>query len=463
MKNKRRGKLQGLIAGLVTIALAAFAHPAAAGKHTGIVDVETRLVQSKVLQGSDGKVSLSLILKVDDLPDQITPKQQPVDLVVVLDRSGSMGGEKIRDARQAVIDLMEMLTPSDRLAIISYANNVETVSPLIHMNRRNLARLVHRVADIRAGGGTNLGGGLQQGINMFLWGRESARQRKIILISDGLANQGITDPYALGAMAAGGPEYGFTVSTVGVGYDFNEMLMTSIADYGAGNYYFLEDPQTIARVFEKEFTTARNIVASGVEIRIRLSNEIRILSSGGYPVRMEGDVAVIRPGDLLSGQQRKFFLTYQVPTDSEQAFPLGEVELKYQYKGVGQQQLHNGNHIVSCVADQKAVAGSVDKKEWSDQVIQEEYNRLKTEVAGAIRKGHKEKALQSIAEYERKNKELNESMDSAAVAENLEKDVSGLRQSVNETFSGAPAEVAKKQKQQSKSLQYESYRTRRDK
>lgn len=463
MKTTTTASLKRLIAGCVALSLSAFAQAAAAGEPTGIVDMETRLVQSKILQGSEGKVSMSLTLNAGDQTRHVAPREQPVDLVVVLDRSGSMGGRKIQDARRAVIDLMGMLSPADRLAVISYANTVETVSPLIHMDRRNLSRLTHRVADIRAGGGTNLGGGLQQGVNMFLWGRESARQRKIILISDGLANQGITDPYALGAMAANGPEYGFTVSTVGVGYDFNETLMTSIADYGSGNYYFLEDPHTIARVFEEEFATARNVVASEVEIRIRLSHSIRILSSGGYPVRMEGDVAVIRPGDLLSGQQRKFFLTYQVPTGTARTYHLGDIELRYSHGGEGKQQLYKSRHIVSCIADKEAVVKSVDKKAWGEQVIQEEYNQLKTEVAGAIRKGHKEKALRSITEYERKNRILNESVNSAAVADNLEKDVADLRQSVDDTFAGAPAEVARKQKRQSKSLQYESYKLRRDK
>ncbi len=151
---------------------------------------------------------------------------EPVDLVVVLDRSGSMNGQKIRDAKKAVMHLLGQLSPQDRIAIITYSNGVEILSPLVQVNDASREDLWARVNRINSGGGTNLGGGLKNGITVLRRVTTTDRQRKVILISDGLANHGITNPVELAAMAANGSEDNLAVSTVGVGYDFNEVLMS---------------------------------------------------------------------------------------------------------------------------------------------------------------------------------------------------------------------------------------------
>ncbi len=432
-------------------------------RNRNMVNIQTRLVQNKVLQGSDGTVSMALSLTCPELPVDTVFPPQPVDLVVVLDRSGSMKGQKINDSRMAIIHLMEMLSPRDRMAIISYANDVKIHSYLVPMHRSNLLRLTGEVAAIPAGGSTNLGGGLQQGVNMFIRTQDIERRRKIILISDGLANQGITDPRQLGAIASNGPENNFTISTVGVGYDFNEILMTTIADQGAGNYYFLEDPQSFAEIFEQEFEMARKVVASQVEIRIQLTDGLKLIGGSGYPIQREGSVAVIRPGDLLSGQERTFFLTFSVPTGQERGFHLGNVEIRYLHDGIRKQQVSKAAYKIVCVSDRQEVLSSIDKKIWGRQVIQQDYSQLKNEVATAIRKGQRGLALKNIREYEDHHRSINKSIGSDEVSDNLDKDVKTLRKKVEETFAGSPSAVMQKQKVQSKSLQYESYKVLRNK
>ncbi len=429
----------------------------------GPVSMTVRLVQDKVLKGSDGRASVALTLTADDIRQPEKPAMQHADLVVVLDRSGSMSGQKIHDARQAVLQLIERMTRNDRLAVVTYSNGVDTVWPLTPMsdaNRRQAAAAVQRVF---TGGGTNLGGGLSQGITALMQSPAQERQRKVILISDGLANQGITHPTALGKMAAGAAEHNFCVSTVGVGLDFNEVLMTTIADHGAGRYYFLEDPRTFAQVFDKELQATRTVAASGMEIRIPQVDGVRLINAGGYPITTQGNVAVLRPGDLLSGQERKLFLTFQVPTDKERSFDLGGLQTLFTANGVSRSLTHKATLSLACLADKKAVMASIDKEGWGEQVVQEDYSQLKEEVAEAIRMGKKDQALTKIREYEDRNRRVNAAVGSAKVTKNLDKDVKGLRQSVEDTFTGAPAAVAEKKKQRSKALQYESYQIRRDK
>ena len=228
----------------------------------GLLTLNTQLVQDKVLQGSQGQVGVAVTLAAADLPQAADRPKQAMDLVIVLDRSGSMQGAKLESARQAVHQLLQRLGPSDRLALVTYETSVQLMAPLTAVSEVNRGRLAAIINQVYVDGSTNLGGGLQQGIDLLLRAADEGRQRKLILISDGLANQGITDPQTLGRMAAAATDHHFAVSTVGVGLDFNELLMTTIADQGTGRYYFLENPVAFAQVFEKEFQNARQVAAS---------------------------------------------------------------------------------------------------------------------------------------------------------------------------------------------------------
>ncbi|MFH0725537.1 MAG: VWA domain-containing protein [Pseudomonadota bacterium] len=428
------------------------------------VTVHANPVQDKVLKGSDGQVSLSLSLEAAEIPPSDHRPVQHADLVLVLDRSGSMEGQKLSDAKEAVMQLIDRMTTDDRLGIHLYSNGVSTLCPLSAMDEAHRRQLKAAVARVSADGGTNLGGGLKQGIQTLMQTTPAnSRQRRVILISDGQANQGIIDPRELGNMAAGAAEQNVAVSTVGVGYDFNELLMTTLADHGAGRYYFLEDPKRFAQVFEKEFQDTRNVAASGLEIRVPLEKGIRLVNAGGYPIQVKDGEAVIHPGDLLSGRQRTLFLTFQVPTDREREFTLGEFQVRFHRNGAVHDMAVPRRINLSCVKDPREVMASIDAPAWSAQVVQEDYSQLKEVVADAIVKGEKDKAMEEIREYETRNRAINETVGSAVVAENLKTDVQALRQSVENTFAGPPAAVAEKKKQSSKALQYESYQIRRDK
>lgn len=420
-------------------------------------------VQDKILQGSDGRISVLLTLSAPEIEDAVDRPAPPMDLVLVLDRSGSMNGQKIDHAKRASTLLLDRLTPDDRLALVTYANDVRVASPLVSMGYGNRNRLKQTVRRVRVGGGTNLGGGLWQGIDLFTWDQSTHRRRKLILISDGLANHGITDPFALGEMASTAPSRGFTISTVGVGLNFNEMLMTTIADHGAGQYHYLEDPADFAMVFEKEFQKTLNLAAANIEIIIPLTRGVRLLDAGGYPVTERNSSAVIQPGNLVSGGERSFFLTFTVPADKTDDIQIGNIQMKYRHNAKMHTRQMKKPLEISCVNDPAAVEKSIRKEAWSRHVVQEKFGTLKNEVADAIRKGDRRLARQKIKAYKTRNQAINAKVGSKAVQKNLDKEVKVLREQVENTFKGAPAQVSKKKKQNAKALQYDSYKIRRDK
>ena len=428
---------------------------------SGPLTLSGRLVQNKILQGSDGRVNLALSLQASDDLGSAIAEFRNVDMVIVLDRSGSMKGRKINDARQAVLNLLSSLSAKDRFALVTYSDNVQYVGSLEKVtagHRERLEALVHRIT---AGGGTNLGAGLQAGIRLLASAAENGNTGKVILISDGLANKGITDPSRLGTMAAVAVEKEFAVSTVGVGNDFNEQLMTALADRGAGNYYYLESPMAFAEVFQKELFYSKATVATHVSISFPLNNVISLVNASGYPIEIQNDQAVFYPGDLRSGQTRKLFLTLQVPTGTTGSFELGRIKARYRFNGQPMETTLEGSYKIACVKDQREVRASIDKTSWTEKVIREDYNRLKQEVAADIKAGKKQNALQRIHSYYREQESINKTVDSAEVTQNLDRDLKELRQRVEDTFQGAPAAVSRKQKANSKAMQYEGYKGRR--
>jgi Ca-activated chloride channel family protein len=466
-----------LIVGLIAVTGAAMAYSSGIGKRPspdlvtgppepdpaqqGIVKISGHLVQDKILQGSNGIVNLSLTLQADRMRDPEGGPLNNVDMVIVLDRSGSMGGRKIEYARRAVLNLLSGLSDGDRFALVTYSDRVQTLSPLVNMTGGKRKYLESIVRAVRAGGGTNLGAGLQTGINLLMATARSGNTGKVILISDGLANKGITDPKALGNIASVALEKEFAVSTVGVGTEFNEELMTSIADKGTGTYYYLENPDAFAQIFQEEFHFSQTTVATNVSVGIPMAQGVTLIDAAGYPFRVQDGRVIFHPGNLRSGQIRKLFLTLKAPSDKVQDVELGKIQVRYLHEGQPFEATLEESFKIACVKDRREVLSSIDKAAWSEKVVQEDFNRLKQEVARDIKAGRKSSAMDRIEKYHQEKETMNSVVGSAEVGENLDKDVNELRTLVDDTFQGGQAAVEQKQRSNSKLLQFEGYRGRR--
>ncbi len=430
----------------------------------GSVSLSGRLVQDKIHMGGDGAVTLALTLSAGQTADQAAESRRPLDMVVVLDRSGSMAeAGKLSEATKAILGLLSQLSEADRFALVSYSDQVQRHSGLIPMTPPNRAAQEEIVRGIKPNGATNLGAGLQEGIRLLTESVKTGSTSRLVLISDGLANRGITDMPTLGRMASMASEKGFTVSTIGVGLDFNENLMTALADKGAGNYYFMESAAAFAQVFEKEFRSTRTVVASALEVRVPRLPGVTLVHAAGFPIEVNDKYAAFRPGDLLSGQSRKLFLTLRIPTNDEKAWDIGTVSVRYR-SGEQTRDITLPEPLrVACVRDAGEALASIRKAEWEEKVVREDYSRLREDVAASLKEGKREDAIKQIDEYTARQQAANATVASETVAGNLEKDVGALRRTVADSFSGSAAEAAQKQKANSKTLQYEGYQERRSK
>lgn len=429
----------------------------------GTVGFSGHLVQDKVFSGGDGTVALSLSMYADDTIASEPGEEQHVDMVIVLDQSGSMRGQKIEYARQAILNLLAGLSAQDRFAIIGYANGVRRYSELTSVTETNREKLQSIIYNISPGGNTNLGAGLQEGINTLLTTQSNGNVEKVILISDGLANRGIIRPDALGNIASIAIEKEFAISTVGVGNEFNEQLMAAIADRGAGDYYYLANPQTFAEVFQKEFQNSKTVAAQAVEFRIPLPKGVSLIEASGYPITITDNYAVVHPGDLLSGQTRKLFLTLKIPTHSEKTYQLSGINVRYMHKGNSYTATLPEPFQVACVKNPEDAVASIVQSEWEEKVVQEDFNTLREQVALDLKNGKKDEALKQIDQYYDQQQLLNTEIKSDKVTTHLNEELDDLRDYVEQTFSGSPQEVEAQKKSNAKTLQYRGYKERRAK
>ena len=219
-----------------------------------------------------GPVHLALTLRSTTQEPASRPK---VAVHLVMDTSGSMSGQAIQHARQAALQLVSLLQDTDRFSLISYSTGASVVVSEGPVGRRR-AEILRQINSLDARGGTNLEAGLRQGYAQAQASRshEDAVQLAIIL-SDGQPNQGNTDPWALSEMSAAAFQSGVETTTIGVGDSYEPQVMSTIAEYGAGGYYYLPDASTIEQVLRTELDVRTQPVARGVELRVRLGRRGR--------------------------------------------------------------------------------------------------------------------------------------------------------------------------------------------
>lgn len=193
-------------------------------------------------------------------------ERPPLDLAIVIDRSGSMSGEPLAAALGCAANLIRGLREQDRVAVVSFDNTVSVVQPLAQVaNREELCRMVK---SIRSGGSTALFAGWEEGARQLAPFTAANRTSRVILLTDGQANQGLTDQEEIAAKVAELAKAGVTTSTVGLGDGFNEHLLGKIADAGEGQAHYGQKPEDLEEGFAEEFAILSQAHLRQVELKV---------------------------------------------------------------------------------------------------------------------------------------------------------------------------------------------------
>ncbi len=326
----------------------------------GPIKLGSSLSGTHLLQGGNGEVYLDISLNVGKARGQ---DRAPVSIALVIDRSGSMAGEKLQHARAAARRLVASLSDGDRLALISYGSDVttEVASTLISSHSRRL--LLHAIDDIADRGGTYLSGGFEAGRDELLRAASASPEHlsRIILISDGQANEGITSTSKLADMSRKALSRGVHLTTMGVGLDFNENLMTAMAEHGGGHYYFIKNSDALAGIFEKELKTLKQAVARRARLTVQLEPGVQLVQLFGYSHRQSGRQVHVDLPDMYGGQQRMVMLKLRAPTDSAGERQLAQVQVSYSDVVTGDSLSLTTTTSATVTADARLVKSSRDR------------------------------------------------------------------------------------------------------
>ncbi|WP_224369289.1 vWA domain-containing protein [Hyalangium versicolor] len=357
-------------------------------------------------------------------------KRSPVNLALVIDRSGSMNGYKLAQAKQAARQLVGMLTEDDRLAIVHYGSDVKSL-PSMQATASNRQRMLQYIDGIWDEGGTNIGAGLTTGQHQVNTARSQYQVNRIILISDGQPTEGVTDDEGLKQVVKNIRAEGVTVSSIGVGTDFNEDLMQAFAEYGAGAYGFLEDAGKLATLFQKDLQQATTQVARNVELSFTLPEGVTLGEVLGYRAHQAGRTVRVPMPDFSAGQTERVVARVTVTGSAVgQAVDVTGVKLTYTDL-LKDGTVESGAALSAMVTDRREEVAAKQDKEATVYAARARGAANLQKAAEALKVGRRDEARQLIQQ----NQEMFD--DVAAVA-------------------GAPAVAADKAAQQAAYDEYES-------
>ena len=245
-------------------------------------------------------VILKITLDAPKVPENTTRPR--VNIALVMDRSGSMGGTKIKMAKAAAMEALSRLGQDDVFSLVTYATDVSTLVPARSV--RGTDSIIRAIKGIEAGGNTALFGGVSQGAAEIRKTIEDDYVHRVVLLSDGLANVGPRNPADLGRLGAGLFKENISVTTVGVGTDYNEDLMAQLAQKSDGNTYFAESGTDLPRIFAAELGNVLNVVAKQVIVTITLPPGIEPVKIIGREGRIRRNRIELSMNQLYGGQEK---------------------------------------------------------------------------------------------------------------------------------------------------------------
>ncbi len=319
-----------------------------------------------------------------------------LNLALVLDRSGSMSGEKLDFVKLAARHVLDLLEEQDHVALVAYDDEINLLSPSTPVTKDNRIELKRRISNIEPGGSTNLSDGWLAGCQEVASAAQEGTLNRAMLLTDGLANAGITDLEELAQHARELSRRGISTSTFGVGQGFNEHLLEAMSNQAGGNFYYIATPNEIPDLFLREFRELVAVTARDVEIIVEAPPHVNIQVLGGWRVDFSEGRLRIFLGNLFSGQTQELFIKLLNP-------PLGELnELVFTVKIFGKgetgQLYEDRAEFAFQYADQDKVEAAPRKRDVLERFARVDLAEAANEALKLERLGENDKASRLLTQ-----------------------------------------------------------------
>ncbi|MFO0738335.1 MAG: VWA domain-containing protein [Labilithrix sp.] len=290
--------------------------------------VDARLGHASLPSGG-GAAETYLFATVTGI-DSAPAKAPPVDLALVIDRSGSMKGRRMTNAMAAANTAVDRMKDGDTVLVVSFDTQAQTVLEPTVLTPVSRATIKAAIDGIRLGGDTCISCGLEEGkraLDRAPGG--SDRVRRMLLLSDGVTNNGIRDVAGLRSLASLIREQSCAVTTIGVDLDYDEKVMSAIATEANGNHYFVANSDTLSSVFTQEFEQLSSTVARDAALVVEPAPGVEVDEVFDRAFRREGRRIVVPLGNYGAKEEKSLLLKLRVPAGHDGHQPVADVKLAY--------------------------------------------------------------------------------------------------------------------------------------
>ncbi len=300
------------------------------GDQKNTVHLRTEIDQSVLWRNEKENQKVIIRIELEGAEVEKQSKRTPLNLAVVLDRSGSMSGPKLRQAKQAAHMLVDQLDKGDVFSLVMYDTEVEVLIPAQKLGNQR-KRFQQIIEKIRSGGSTALYHGVESGGKQLQEYLSSKRINRVILLSDGIANVGPSSNREIAKLGQRLARKDVSVTTIGLGDDYNENLMTALAEASDANYYYVADVEDLPNVFSKELGELKSLVARNIVIEIECPKGVRPLRFLGRPEKLSSQHEKIEFKTLASEQSRYVFLECEIDSSvNGDISEIAQIALKFE-------------------------------------------------------------------------------------------------------------------------------------
>jgi Ca-activated chloride channel family protein len=311
-----------------------------------------------------------------DVPEARPEARPPIELALVIDTSGSMAGAKIENARNAASTLVRSLKDGDIVALDTFSDTAKTLVPPTRLNAQSRTDILRAIAGLGPSGSTNMFDGLTLAENQVAAAPPTHPLRRVVMISDGIANVGPSSPDTLGAIAERGLRFRTQVTSLGVGADYDERTLNALAVRSSGRLYHLTEPREMASILKGELDLLDATLASDAFVEVVPAPGVQLLGADGIRADFQGGGALNIPlGALHSGQHREALVRVRITDPSAfegQTHALASVRLRFRDAQDG--DLERVQEIVArtqLTGDSAIVASHVNARAKAIAAIQE--------------------------------------------------------------------------------------------
>lgn len=289
--------------------------------------IDARLGHASIAKQANGETFLFAAVSGSENTSARTAA--PLNLAIVVDRSGSMKGDRIANAINAAVGIVERMRDGDTITVVSFDTEAMTVVPPTRITLAARPAIEASIRSIHLGGDTCISCGLETAMRQLETLGAVNDVRRMILLSDGATNHGITDVPSLRTMAGRMRDKGFSVTTMGVDVEFDDRVMAALASESNGHHYFVENASSLPRIFSQEFDTLLSSVASDAELVVELAPGVDVNEVFDRSFRREGNKVFVPFGTFSGGQEKTVLMKLRVPAEKDGTQAVASMKLVY--------------------------------------------------------------------------------------------------------------------------------------